>query len=58
MKDTQWLEGMHQLDTLAPPEEMRGAEVYTLFLSDFLAMPNVDFAVASREDEAVRALLN
>lgn len=58
MKDTRWLDGMHQLDTVAPPEDTRGETVYTLFLKDFLAMPPVDFGVTSAVDRSVRALLN
>jgi hypothetical protein len=58
MKDTRWLEGMHQLDTLTPPVETQGETVYTLFLRDFLGMPEVDFSAATATDRSVRALLN
>ena len=58
MKNTEWLEGMHQLDTVAPPENTQGEKVYTLFLKDFLAMPEVDFKVATATDKSVRSLLN
>lgn len=58
MNDTRWLHGMHHLDTSAPPAGTENEPVYTLFLRDFLAMPDVDFRAASLVDQAVRALLN
>jgi hypothetical protein len=58
MKDTRWLDGMHQLDTFASLEEAQGEQVYTLFLRDFLKMPPVDFSQVSSTDVAVRSLFN
>ena len=57
MKDTRWLNGMHQLDTFAPLAQI-DEPVYTLFLRDFLSMPNVDFSSVTEIDHSVRALLN
>ena len=58
MKNTQWLNGMHQTDTLAPAGCTEGEAVYTLFMKDFLSMPNVDFSTVSKMDQSVRTLLN
>ena len=58
MKDTRWLNGMHHLDTIAPPAAMTDEPVYTLFMRDFLTMPDVDFGAVTAVDQAVRSLLN
>jgi len=58
MNNTKWLNGMHQSDTLAPASSTEGEAVYTLFMRDFLSMPNVDFSAVSEMDQSVRALLN
>lgn len=58
MNDTRWLQGMHQMDTAKPSSSVAGERMYTLFMRDFLKMPDMDFKSLVRADVAVRALLN
>lgn len=53
-----WLEGLHKLDTKKPMTAIDGETVYTVYLADFLKMPDVNFWELSKHDVAVRALFN
>src|SRR4051812_12434619 len=43
MNEANWLQGMHQKDTVEPTESVKGERMYTLFMRDFRRMPSVDF---------------
>jgi hypothetical protein len=58
MNDTRWLENINQMDTLPPADYAAGGIVYTLYLKDFLVMPDVNFGDAARSDQHLRSLLN
>ena len=49
---------MHQTDTRRPFEDWKGERMYTLYLRDFLRMPDVDFVRLAAFDPALRSLMN
>ncbi|MBV9081009.1 MAG: hypothetical protein JO102_07845 [Elusimicrobia bacterium] len=57
MNDQAW-QDIHRQDTAAPERSTEGEPVYTLFMRDFLKMPNVDFGSLVQIDQQVRSLLN
>lgn len=58
MKEFSWIDGMHHRDTRRPFEEWRNERMHTLYLRDFLRMPDVDFVQLATLDPALRSLMN
>lgn len=53
-----WLQGMHQKDTLVPVRNLQGETVYTIYLADFFKMPDVNFHAAAAVDVYLKSLFN
>jgi hypothetical protein len=53
-----WLNGLHARDTRTPERNVEGEVVYTLYVRDFLKMPDVNFECLSSSDACLKSLFN
>jgi len=58
MNELNWIREIHWQDQSFPNTPLGEAEVFTLYLSDFLQMPEVDYLALAHLDPEIRALLN
>ncbi len=58
MNDQSWIHEIQSQDAVGPSDGVKGEEVYTLTMGDFLQMPDVDFRQLINLDPHLRSLLN
>ena len=58
MNKHDWIEGLQNEDRRGPVVNVEGEIVYTVFMKDFLRMPDVDFLAVAQVDPGIRSLLN
>jgi hypothetical protein len=58
MENQFWATEFQWQDLKEPIEDVNGEKVYTLYMHDFLKMPEVNFQEEALFDASLRALLN
>jgi hypothetical protein len=58
MNEQNWMHEIHRQDTKHPAVNVAHEPVYTVYLKDFLRMPDVNFVELATVDVAIRALMN
>lgn len=53
-----WFRGMHFVDSAAPAVDTGGEAIYTLYMADFLKMPDVNYREVASVDLNLRSLFN
>lgn len=58
MNRLNWIREIQWQETLAPLNDIQGEELYTLYLSDFRHLPDIDYGQMAIFDPQLRVLLN
>ena len=58
MQEQNWMSEIHRQDRQVPTQDVGSEPMYTVYLRDFLRMPDVNFLELAVIDPAIRALLN
>jgi len=58
MNELNWISELQWQDVSRPLQELKGEAAYTLYIDDFLKMPDVDYEELSAFDPLVKALFN
>ena len=58
MNELNWIHQIQWQDVSKPLTELKEEDLYTLYMGDFLNMPEVDYFELVHIDPMVRALLN
>ncbi|MCG3203866.1 MAG: hypothetical protein KCHDKBKB_00543 [Elusimicrobia bacterium] len=56
--EANWILAMQRRDTSIPENPSEGELIYTLFLSDFIRIPHVDYRNLSVVDAQIQTLFN